>query len=129
MTKLIKGLLVLSVLALAACAGQPVYNVTDAPVVTVSGKALSMKEVQQAITRAGIQLGWQIAPEKPGQLTGRLALRTHQAVVDIKHDTKTYSIAYRDSVDLGAKDGMIHKNYNSWVQNLDKAIRAQLSQL
>ena len=28
--------------------------------------------------------------------------------------------------DLAAKDGQIHRNYNGWVQNLDKAIRAQL---
>ena len=30
---------------------------------------------------------------------------------------------------LDEKGGTIHKNYNGWVQNLDKAIRAQLQML
>ena len=47
--------------------------------------------------RAGSQLGWQMQPTGPGRISGRLALRTHLAVVDIEHDTKSYSIKYRDS--------------------------------
>ena len=108
---------------------QPVYNVIDAPIVITSSKAPSLDDIQKAITRAGIQLGWQITPQKPGRLTGQLTLRTHQAMVDIEYSTKSYSIKYRDSVDLGAKDGQIHRNYNGWVQNLDKGIRAQVSTL
>jgi hypothetical protein len=48
-------------------------------------------------------------------------------VVDIEHDAKSYSIKYRDSQNLNFADGQIHKNYNGWIQNLDKAIRAQLT--
>ena len=120
-------LMLLVAAALAACAGAPIYNVKNSPIVTASGKAPSMQQVQNAILQAGTQLGWQIANEKPGKMTGRLNLRTHQAVVDIDYDTKQYSITYRDSVDLGAKDGTIHKNYNSWVQNLDNRIRTQFN--
>jgi hypothetical protein len=105
---------------------QPIYNVIDSPVTTSGPKPATMDDVQKAIIRAGAQLGWAITPEKPGRLTGRITLRTHQAVADIEYSTKSYSIKYRDSVDLGAKDGQIHRNYNGWVQNLDKAIRAQL---
>jgi len=123
-------ILALSMVIMAVgCTTQPIYNVTGSPVATSSGKAASMQEVQSAIVRAGAALGWQITPEKPGQMTGRLALRTHQAVVDINYDTKQYSINYRDSVDLNAKDGQIHRNYNGWIQNLDKGIRSQLSLL
>jgi hypothetical protein len=86
-----------------------------------------MAEVQQAILRAGTQLGWQMQPEAPGRISGRLALRTHLAQVDIEHDTKSYSIKYRDSTNLMAGDGMIHRNYNGWIQNLEKAIRVQTS--
>lgn len=128
MTKF-KWLLVLFVAALAACTSAPIQNIEGAPIVTASGKAPSMQQVQSAILNAGTALGWQIANEKPGRMTGRLNLRTHQAVVDIEHDVKQYSIKYRDSVDLGAKDGMIHKNYNGWVQNLDRTIRAQFNLL
>ena len=126
MTKF-KWLLVFLVTALAACNAAPIYNVTGSPIVTASGKPPSMQQVQTAILTAGTALGWQITNDKPGRMTGRLNLRTHQAVVDIEHDTKQYSIKYRDSVDLGAKDGTIHKNYNSWVQNLDNRIRAQFN--
>src|SRR5215213_6606280 len=103
---------------------QPVYEVVDSPIDS-GGKPMTMDSVQKAIQRAGVGLGWQIKPVKTGQMTGQLDLRTHRALVDITHNTKTYSIKYRDSTDLAAKDGQIHRNYNGWVQNLDKAIRAQ----
>jgi len=126
MTKF-KWLLVLLVTALAACNVAPIYNVKGSPIATASGKPPTMQQVQTAILTAGTALGWQISNDKPGKMTGRLNLRTHQAVVDIDYDTKQYNITYRDSVDLGAKDGTIHKNYNSWVQNLDNRIRAQFN--
>ena len=85
-----------------------------------------MNEVQTAIQRAGKSLGWYINPEGPGHLVGRLPLRTHLAVVDIEHDAKSYSIKYRESANLNAGHGMIHPNYNEWVQSLDRAIRSQL---
>ena len=127
MTRFTWVLVAFAALAAAGCqTSQPIYNVIDAPITGPGPKPLTMDEVQRAIQRAGVGLGWQIKPVKPGRLTGQLDLRTHQALVDIEHNTKTYSIKYRDSTDLAAKDGQIHRNYNGWVQNLDKAIRAQL---
>jgi hypothetical protein len=115
-------------LVFAGCATtQPIYNVEKAPIAAPAGKTLSMTEVQQSIMRAGTQLGWQMQAVGPGRISGQLALRTHLAVVDIEHDTKTYSIKYRDSTNLDARDGMIHRNYNGWIQNLEKAIRVQTS--
>ena len=117
-------------LVLAGCTTAPIQNVEQAPIVLASGKtSVTMTEVNNAIVRAGTRLGWQMQPQAPGRLRGRLALRTHTAIVDVEHDTKTYSIKYRDSTNLDAKDGMIHKNYNGWIQNLDKAIRAELVSL
>jgi hypothetical protein len=121
-------LLAATALMLGGCAqNQPIYNVESAPIIAPGNKAYSMREVQQAILRAGSQLGWQMQSTAPGRITGTLALRTHVAVVDIEHDTKSYSIKYRDSTNLEARDGTIHKNYNGWVQNLEKAIRVQTS--
>ncbi len=120
----------LALTLLGACGGnQPIQNVQNAPIILPPGKKVSMNDVTTAIMRAGTQLGWQMQPEGPGRLSGRLALRTHLAVVDIEHDTKSYTIKYRDSQNLDARDGMIHKNYNGWIQNLDKAIRAQVTSL
>lgn len=116
--------------ALGACAGAvPIYNVQSAPIVLPPGKSVNMNQVTTAIMRAGSRLGWQMQPEGPGRLTGRLAVRQHLAVIDVEHDTKTYSIKYRDSSNLHASDGMIHKNYNGWIQNLEKGIRAELNLL
>lgn len=123
-------LIAASALALGACAGgQPIYNVEQAPIILPPGKSVSMNQVTAAIMRAGTSLGWQMQPEGPGRLSGRLNVRQHMAVIDVTHDTKSYSIKYRDSTGLQAKDGTIHKNYNGWVQNLDKRIRTELNLL
>jgi hypothetical protein len=126
--RLFVSILTAAVLMAAGCATtQPIYNVEKAPITTADGKSLTMQQVNTAIFRAGSRLGWQMQQEKPGRLSGRIALRTHSAVIDVEHDTKSYSIKYRDSQNLDAKDGMIHRNYNGWIQNLDKAIRTELS--
>lgn len=65
----------------------------------------------------------------PGKISGTLKLRRHVAVVDIPYDTQSYSIKYVDSTELNYADGNIHKNYNGWIQNLEKGIRAQLMAL
>jgi hypothetical protein len=113
--------------ALAGCTSAPIMNVEDAPVVAASGKTLSAQEVRAAILRAGGSLGWQMRDEGPNKLVGTLVLRTHTAVVDIPYNSKTYSIKYRSSTNLNEKDGQIHKNYNGWIQNLTRAINAQLT--
>jgi len=49
------------------------------------------------------------------------------AQVDIKYSTIAYSITYKDSSNLKYDGTKIHSNYNGWIQNLDKAIKIQLS--
>lgn len=112
---------------LVGCAAAPIMNVTEAPVVTASGKPLSNEQVRAAIVRAGSSLGWQMKEDGPGMLVGTLNLRTHTAVVAIPYSPRAYSIQYRSSVNLDEKGGTIHKNYNGWIQNLTRGINAQLS--
>jgi hypothetical protein len=114
--------------ALAACV-QPIYNVKGAPVEGPGGKPPTMAEVEKAIVRAGSALGWKMQPVKPGHVVGTLNLRSHTAIVDVTFDTRTYNINYKDSVELNYDGTNIHKNYNGWIQNLDKGIRAQLLNL
>lgn len=125
----IRSAVTVAVLAavLSGCSSVPILNIEEAPVSTASGKTLSPQEVRAAIVRAGSSLGWQIRDEGPNKLVGTLYLRSHTAVVDIPYNSKTYSIKYRSSVNLDAKDGQIHKNYNGWIQNLTRSINAQLS--
>ncbi len=112
---------------LGGCRSAAIHNVSAEPV--VANKPVSMDDVQKAIVRAGAALGWQMKPVEPGLIVGTLNLRTHMAMVDIRYDTKTYSITYKDSSDLGYDGTSIHKNYNGWIENLDRGIRTQLSNL
>jgi hypothetical protein len=120
---------ILALTAVLFCAGcattQPVLDVTQAPVATNKPNP-SMDDVRQAIVRAGAGLGWQMNADRPGHITGRLVLRTHVAVVDVDYTPKVYSIKYRESSNLDYDSGKIHRNYNGWIQNLDKAIKVQL---
>ena len=68
-------------------------------------------------------------PATPGLVTGRLDLRGHRAVVDVKYSAKDYSITYKDSTNLDYTGTQIHKNYNGWIENLDRDIRANLLSL
>ncbi|KAB7624088.1 hypothetical protein [Alkalilimnicola sp. S0819] len=59
----------------------------------------------------------------PGQILGRLALRSHVAEVDVHYDAESYSINLKyDGVD-------IHRNHNGLGQNLDRAINEQIHKL
>jgi hypothetical protein len=116
-------------LVLAACQPMAIHNVADAPVSTSSGKAASATQVRSAIITAGTALGWSIKDDGPGRLEGTLRLRDHAAVVEIPYSGSRYSITYKSSENLQAGDGKIHKNYNGWVQNLDRAIRAEISRI
>lgn len=111
--------------------GNPIINVENAPVPTGAGKTLTAEQVQQAILRAGPMSGWVIQQEQPGRMMGRAAFGAgdrHVAVVNIQYDAKTYSITYRDSVNLAANpaENKIHKAYNDKVASLDRAIRNEL---
>jgi len=136
MTKMaaLKQLRILSValaLVLAGCNTiQPIKNISNAPV-TSSKTDPTLDEVREAIKRAGIALGWGMKETSPGNIVATLILRTHTAVVQIKYDTKAYSIEYSDSTDLkyDATKQVIHRNYNGWVQNLNNAIRTSFVNL
>ncbi len=65
----------------------------------------------------------------PGHIEAKLPVRAHLAVTDIRFDTKTFSITYKDSVNLryDPTKNLIHTNYSSWIQNLQNAIIVQAS--
>jgi len=126
-----RGVLLVSIatLFLAGCPRQAlVYNVRDAPVVANVNQS-SMEDIKKAITRAGAGLGWNIREVAPGQLEGTLYLRKHMAKVDIPYSKDSYSIVYKESDNLRYDGEKIHSNYNGWIQNLDKAIKTQISLL
>lgn len=110
---------------LTGCRSAPVYNVESAPI-QISSKHTS-NDIKKAIISAGTGLGWQMKTKKKGHIIATLYLRNHVAVVDIKYSTKSYSITRKSSSGLHYDGVNIHKNYNSWIQNLNRRIQSQLS--
>ena len=120
------ALIGIAVAGFAGCRAAPVMDIVDAPVVEpAGGQKLTADQVKVAIQRAGATLGWQIKEVQPFLLEGTLTLRSHVAVVNIPYSAERYSIVYKDSTNLNYDGTSIHSNYNGWVQNLDKAIKAQ----
>lgn len=120
----------LLLLAMLGCrGGAQLYQVRDAPVHTATGHQATVDQIQKAIIESGVGLGWIMAVAKPGEIVGTLNLRSHTAIVTIPFTSKTYSILYKDSVNLkyDAEKQTIHENYNGWIQRLDNTIRARIA--
>ncbi|QJR15719.1 hypothetical protein [Usitatibacter palustris] len=117
------------VVGLIACTVVPLNNVENAALVTASGKTPTATAVRGAIVQAGAGLGWVMTDVKPGVLQATLNLRTHSAVVEIPYTPTSFSIVYKSSTNLDAGNGQIHKNYNGWIQNLQRDIKARVSAL
>jgi hypothetical protein len=82
----------------------------------------SLAQRADQIRLAGASLGWRMDSLGPGLMRGTLDLRSHQAVVDIPYDTQRFSIRYVSSSNLNYDGTVIHRNYNSWIRNLQNAI-------
>ena len=120
-------------LAIVGCAGVlPVQDVNNAPVVTGSGKPATPDGVQKAIMAAGVSLNMRMAVIRPGLVQATYSPRgDFTAIMEVSYDTKAYSIRYKssDGLNYDPQARTIHKNYNSWVTNLQKRIDSQLSLL
>ena len=114
-------------LILAGCTSNPILNIENAPI-EIEAKH-SSKGIKKAIIRAGAGLGWQMKFKKKGHIVGTLYLRKHVAVVDITYTKNSYNITYKSSQNLDYDGTNIHRNYNGWIQNLNRQIQAQLTTL
>jgi hypothetical protein len=122
-------LVTIGITALVGCRTAPVYNVEEASVISSTNKSLSMNDVKNAIIRGGASRGWSMKDAGKGHIVGTLHLRKHMAMVDIKYNTKSYSITYKDSEGLNYDGANVHQNYNGWVQNLETSINTQMSMM
>ena len=125
--------LLLAGLALAGCRkGAPINDLSHTFPPT-SGQFTAAK-VEDAIIRAGTDLGWQITRVGPGEMEGAILVRgKHRVQVSIPYDVtnKTYAIKYKSSsnMEYNAENRTIHPNYNSWIQRLDTAIANEISRI
>ncbi len=120
-------LIVVPALVAIGCTTVPVQNITDQTFTT--NRPASLEEIGNTIVRAGASLNMQMRKVRPGLINATYAVRGVSAVMEIKYSTKSYSIEYKDSQGLKYDGTNIHKNYNSWVQNLNNRIQAQMSAL
>jgi hypothetical protein len=101
---------------------QPIENVENANVPS----GLDQQAVRNAIIDGCSVRNWVAEEIEPGHMQCTVQVRKHTAKVDIRYNTENYSITYADSVELKYKDGKIHRNYNSWVMNLNGDINNAL---
>jgi hypothetical protein len=118
--------LIFSTLMFSGCTSKPIYNFSNTPI-TASGGAPTDSQMVKAIIRAGSSLGWTMQKDAPGHIIGTLNIREHIAIVDITYNSDSYSITYKDSTNLDYNGTRIHRNYNTWVNNLNNAIKVQVN--
>ncbi len=101
-----------------------IQNVENAPIPA----GLSMKTIGDAIIDGCSTRNWQASRVGEGHMQCTLYIRDHMAKVDITYNTEAFSITYNDSNNLkyNAEKNKIHRNYNSWVQNLRGDISNEL---
>ena len=118
------------ILVLSGCARTlPVYNVTDAPVESVSGAQVTQAKVGDVIAKAANDKGWLVNRVSDGHIEATIHVRQHAAVVDIRYFATSYDITYKSS-DVLLYDGeKIHRNYNKWIKILEQRINNNISSL
>lgn len=125
MSSLLRATLItLALLTTAGCTNKPVLNPQhEIPVDVQVGE----EKMKQVIINALKKREWNVQRLSPQLVQAEITIRNqYYAAIDIRYTRNSYAITYRDSRDLGYKDGKIHRNYNRWVNNLDSDIMAGL---
>lgn len=132
--KLTIGILLLVGLTLGGCT-RNLYNVKDAPVPSFKNRSLSLAEVKKAImvSKGTSYVHYRMYDIEPGLIRCELTYKKHTALVDIPYTKDSYSILYKSSQNLKYEPvsednaAMIHRHYNTWIRDLDKSIKMNLS--
>lgn len=125
MSSLLRATLItLALLTTAGCTSKPILNTQhELPV----ANQVSEEKMKTVIINALQKREWTVQRLSPQLVQAEINVRNqYYAAVDIRYTRNSYAITYRDSRDLGYKDGKIHRNYNRWVSMLDRDIMAAL---
>ncbi len=124
-------LLVCLMLALALSVGcrkaTPIYNPTNVELPSHSKR--NMAAMTSAIKSACTARGWTASEESRSRIIASHTARGHTAIVNIDYTANSFSISYRDSMNLNYEGATIHKTYNNWVQNLEQEIRIRANNI
>ena len=104
---------------------EPLYSVEDRPF--PSGAVGDLSEVAKNIRLAAKMMGWRLEDSGPGEILATNRKGQHAAIVSIRFDTVRFSINYRNSTRLDYDGKRIHKLYNRWVGDLERAIQRETS--
>lgn len=120
-------LIALTALTVVACQRtMPVYNVEHQSF-PMAVENLTNDKIRTAIIHAGGLRGWIISERTDGVLEAVITPRRHMAKVQITFDRKGFSIQYLDSNELLYNGVKIHRNYNTWVKNLQNDILREVT--
>ena len=125
MSSLLRATLItLALLTAAGCTSKPILNTQhDLP----ADAQLSEEKMKTVIVNALQKREWTVQRLSPQLVQAEITVRNqYYAAIDIRYTRSSYAITYRDSRQLGYKDGKIHRNYNRWVSMLDRDIMAAL---
>ena len=114
-------------LLMAGCSSKAIYSIENEPIPSHdTGEQPTFDDVQRSILDACKRRGWSPRIVEKGLIEARIYVRAHKAVVSIPFTESEYSIRYKDSQNLGYKNGRIHRNYNKWVIILSRTIQQHL---
>jgi len=117
-------LITLALLVSAGCTSKPILNTQHA---LPANAQVSEEKMKTVIVNALQKREWTVQRLSPQLVQAEITVRNqYYAAIDIRYTRNSYAITYRDSRELGYKDGKIHRNYNRWVNNLDSDIMAGL---
>jgi hypothetical protein len=125
MSSLLRATLItLALLTTAGCTSKPILNTQhDLP----ADAQVSEEKMKTVIVNALQKREWTVQRLSPQLVQAEITVRNqYYAAIDIRYTRNSYAITYRDSRELGYKDGKIHRNYNRWVSMLDRDIMAAL---
>ncbi|WP_411390588.1 hypothetical protein [Pseudomonas sp. MPB23] len=125
MSSLLRATLItLALLTTAGCTSKPILNTQHE---LVASPQVSEEKMKTVIVDALQKRNWTVQRLSPQLVQAEINVRNQfYAAIDIRYTRNSYAITYRDSRDLGYKDGKIHRNYNRWVSMLDRDIMAAL---
>ena len=125
MSSLLRATLItLALLTTAGCTNKPILNTQhELP----ANNQVSEEKIKTLIVNALQKRNWTVQRLSPQLVQAEINVRNQfYAAIDIRYTRNSYAITYRDSRELGYKDGKIHRNYNRWVSMLDRDIMAAL---
>ena len=111
------------VFLLTACSAtiQPIHDYQSLPI-PYSGR-VSLSTIESDILVSATKAGWIAETRKNGHIVARLNKDSQQAEVDIFFSEKTFSVLYRDSINLQKDGRMISSDYNQRVDQLVSVIK------